>query len=152
MPIHRAVPLRGGIKKTDLIEAMQYSGVELTEDMTEAEILAALAEAFPELVDFTVYLQFVVSSSTYGYFLLTWNENGTEFEEKIESTNNRTVTIGEAVQFTYSNITALVDGVQGVRTTGTSDSFTLNTGEIKTLSGGTGANVKWTITFKGKRS
>lgn len=47
MPIHRAVPLRGGIKKTDLIEALQYSGAELTEDMTDEEILAALAAEFP---------------------------------------------------------------------------------------------------------
>jgi len=45
--VHRAVPLRGGIKKTDLIEAMQYSGAELTEDMTDKEILAALAAEFP---------------------------------------------------------------------------------------------------------
>ena len=47
MPIHRAIPLRGGIKKTDLIEALQYSGAELTEDMTDKEILDVLAAEFP---------------------------------------------------------------------------------------------------------
>lgn len=140
----------GGITVEELIEALQYSGLGLTQDMTEEEVLNTLIEAFPELVDFTVYLKHIVSSSTYGYFLLNWNENGVDREEKIESTNNRTVTIGESVQFTYSKITTLIDNVQGIRTTGTATTFTINTGETYSLSGGVGHNASWTITFKGK--